>query len=574
MGVITVFKKLNMLLDKGQKKKVWILFFITLIGGCFEVLGVSLMVPLVTAIVQPDIITTNRIVKSICEFLSIESHTTFVIVCIIALIMVFIIKNLFLMFEYYIQARFVFNNKFLTQRRLLHSFINKPYEYFLNSSSGDILRIINTDVEQTYGLLMTCLQFVTETMISIMLFITIFIIDPVMTCIIGILLAIVIFFISKVVKPILREKGNEFRVHYAQTYKWLLQSIQGIKEVKIAHKERYFEENYENSGRKQISASKWESVFNSTPKTLIEMGCVCSTLAVIAIMIYCGRPVETLIPALGAFAMAAVKLMPSANRIVNMINSIAYQGPAIDNLLSNMNHIDDFEADRIESKHSLNINGEIAIKNIKYAYPNSKGYVLNDADMSIPIGTSVGIVGKSGAGKTTTVDVLLGLLTPEEGQITVDGKDVMSDYADWLSHIGYIPQTIFMLDDTIAANVAFGSEPDEEKVLHALKEAQLEEFVNELPNGINTKIGERGVRLSGGQRQRIGIARALYNDPEILVFDEATSSLDNETEKAIMESVNSLHGKKTMIIIAHRLQTIENCDIVYRVKDGKIEKER
>ena len=192
--------------------------------------------------------------------------------------------------------------------------------------------------------------------------------------------------------------------------------------------------------------------------------------------------------------------------------------------------------------------------------------------MSIDVGTSVGIVGPSGSGKTTTVDILLGLLQPEEGKIFADGVDVMTDYSDWLSHIGYIPQTIFMLDDTIANNVAFGFEPDEEKVWKALKEAQLDEFVRELPDGINTTIGERGVRLSGGQRQRIGIARALYTNPDILVFDEATSSLDNDTESAIMDSINSLHGLKTIIIIAHRLQTIEKCDLVYQVKNGKIAK--
>ncbi|MCX4315549.1 MAG: ATP-binding cassette domain-containing protein, partial [Lachnospiraceae bacterium] len=225
----------------------------------------------------------------------------------------------------------------------------------------------------------------------------------------------------------------------------------------------------------------------------------------------------------------------------------------------------------------LTFEREITLQNISYSYPNSEQHVLEHAQMSVPVGKSVGIVGTSGAGKTTAVDIMLGLLNPQEGQVLADGVDVMSVYTEWLSHIGYIPQTIFMLDDTIRANVAFGlarEEQTDEQVWYALQEAQLAEFVRSLPEGLDTQIGERGVRLSGGQRQRIGIARALYTNPELLIFDEATSALDNETEAAIMESINSLHGRKTMVIIAHRLQTIEGCDMVYRVKDGRIERER
>ena len=224
----------------------------------------------------------------------------------------------------------------------------------------------------------------------------------------------------------------------------------------------------------------------------------------------------------------------------------------------------------IESKNSLKIANTIEFSNISYKYPNSDKYIFKDASFNIDVGTSIGIVGVSGEGKTTAVDIMLGLLKPETGTIKADGVDVMTDYADWLSHIGYIPQSIFMMEDTIAANISFGYVPDEKKVWNALEEAQLADFVRTLPDGINTNIGEHGVRISGGQRQRIGIARALYTNPDVLFFDEATSSLDNETEAAIMESINRLHGKKTIIIIAHRLQTIEKCDRVYRVKKEKI----
>ena len=367
-------------------------------------------------------------------------------------------------------------------------------------------------------------------------------------------------------------------------YKWLIQGITGIKEIKVGGKEDFFRDNFEISGKKYISAEKWRTVFSNIPRLMIEMVSVCSTLAFIAFMIYKGREIETLVPTLGAFAMAAMKLMPSANRIVAGINQVVFQLPSLNKLLED---IEMFEED--EKKYSsyrknnsdkalkaLTFNDKIELKNITYSYQNSDRLILDKANMIIPIGKSIGIVGASGSGKTTAVDILLGILLAKEGEVLTDGINVMEHYSEWLSNIGYIPQSIFMLDDDIKSNVAFGvkkEEQDEERVWEALREAQLESFVRGLKDGIHTQIGERGMRLSGGQKQRIGIARALYSNPAVLVFDEATSALDSETEAAVMSSINSLHGKKTMIIIAHRLQTIKECDMVYRVGDGKIVEE-
>ncbi len=569
-------------MDKRQKKRIGILFVITVIGAFLEVLGVGLMLPLVKAIMEPDIIEKNEIIKWVCGVFDLHSHRTFVIVCIAALILIFVFKDVFLMAQYYVQARFVFNNRFATQQRLLHVFLNRPYEYFLNVKSGEIMRVITGDVGSTYSLLMTLLSLGTESLVSLALAVTIFIVDPIMSSLLAVMLGVILILIAKVVRPILRRKGLDLQKHSALTNKWLIQAINGIKEIKVADKEEFFEKNYEVSGRRMISAEKWNSVFSQIPRLLIEMVCVCSMLAVIALMIYFGKDINELVPTLGAFAMAAVKLMPSANRIVGAINGIAFQEPALDKLLENLEQLESdnekYAAENTREKEcDLTLNTEVRLSDITYRYPNSNKHVLSDAEMVIPAGKSVGIVGTSGAGKTTAVDIMLGLLRPEKGQVLTDGVDVMKSYDEWLSHIGYIPQSIFMLDGTIKENVAFAVKENENtdaKVWHALEEAQLADFVRELPDGINTQIGERGVRLSGGQRQRIGIARALFEDPEILVFDEATSALDNETEAAIMESINSLHGRKTLIIIAHRLQTIENCDIVYRVAGGKIKQER
>jgi ABC-type multidrug transport system fused ATPase/permease subunit len=277
--------------------------------------------------------------------------------------------------------------------------------------------------------------------------------------------------------------------------------------------------------------------------------------------------------------MAAVRLMPSVNRMSSALNALSYLEPALDKMVEHLTVAEEWEKNHGQEESSpsarqkISLNHKVELSDLTYSYPNAESPVLDHANMEITIGKSIGVVGASGAGKTTAIDILLGLLVPQQGQVLADGVDIQEDYEGWLDHIGYIPQMIFMLDDTIRANVAFGipkEEVDEEQVWRALEEAQLKTFVQSLPDGLDTTIGERGVRLSGGQRQRIGIARALYKNPELLIFDEATSALDNETEAAIMESINALHGRKTLVIIAHRLTTIAECDIVYRVENGKI----
>ena len=579
--MFSVLGKFNKLLNAKQKSRLAILGFVTVIGAFLEVIGVSLMLPLITAIMQPDIITRNKYIVYVCNILDLHSHRTFVIVCIFAVIFVFIFKDLFLIMEYYIQARFVCNNQFAMQQKMLNGFLNRPYEFFLNTESGEILRVIQSDVVATYALLTTVLGMFTETVVALAISITIFIIDPVMTTFVIIMMLIVMIVIAKLVKPVLKKKGEELLMHNSLMYKWILQSITGIKEIKVGGKEDFFKDNFETSGRRYISAEKWRIVFSNIPRLMIEMVSVCSTLAFIAFMIYKGKEIETLVPTLGAFAMAAMKLMPSANRIVAGVNQVVFQLPSLNKLLED---IELFEEDEIKyigyrknnigkTEKSLSFNDKIELRDVTYSYQNSDKHILDKANMIIPIGKSIGIVGASGAGKTTAVDLLLGILIAGEGEILVDGVNVMEHYSDWLSNIGYIPQSIFMLNDDIKSNVAFGvkkEEQDEERVWEVLREAQLEDFVRGLKDGIHTQIGERGMRLSGGQKQRIGIARALYSNPEVLVFDEATSALDSETEAAVMSSINSLHGKKTMIIIAHRLQTIKECDMVYRVGDGKI----
>lgn len=583
--MIRVFKKFYQLLNRHQKNRVVILFFMMVIGAGFEVLGVSMMLPLVTAVMNPDIITENKLCAWICEKFGIVTHVDFVIWCIIALIIIFVVKAAYLTFEYSVQYRFVFNNRFMTQSRLLEVYLNRPYEYFLSAESGEIVRIVQEDASNAFDMLTVILGFATEAVITAAVIIAIFVINPFMTIFVAMALFLLMAVISKCLRPLLRREGETYQKTYAATNKWLLQSISGIKEVKVTQTERFFLENFVKYGQKMVNAARWNSTLQNVPRNLIELVSVCSMMIVLGIMIAAGHEMDSLLPSLSAFVMAAVKLLPSANRMVAGVTQVTFYEPALDNMLENLAVLEEQVSDGCKEMEELPLAKEIRFTGIDYTYPGGEKKIFEHADFLIPVGSSVGIIGTSGAGKTTAVDILLGLLKPQEGQVLADGVDVSTNMPGWLSHIGYIPQMIFMLDDTIRANIVFGhmgtddvegkGQPGfntdmDDAVWAALEEAQLADFVKSLPKGIDTAIGERGMRLSGGQRQRIGIARALFTNPDVLVFDEATSALDNETEEAIMQSINALHGKKTMIIIAHRLTTIEDCDVVYCAGDGKL----
>ena len=402
-----------------------------------------------------------------------------------------------------------------------------------------------------------------------------------MTVIIGVLLVVTLVVIKSIIKPIMNRTGKENQDYGASMFSWIAQTIQGIKDIKVAGKEQYFINEYCKVGEGYVKAMERFSLFNNTPKLLIETVCMAGLLGYILVLIVSGVDVGGMISLLAAFGIAAMRLLPAASRINNQMTSMAFNEPFFfnvsDNLVEETSQENTDISYAIVAKEKLPVTKAVNLEDITYHYPNSDKLIFNHASVSFPIGKSIGIVGASGAGKTTIIDILLGLLKLETGKVKADEADIQEHYREWLANVGYIPQMIFLLDADIRRNVAFGvpeEEIDDERLWYALKEAQLDEFIKTLPEGVHTGIGERGIRLSGGQRQRIGIARALYNDPEVLILDEATSALDNDTEAAIMESINRLHGKKTLIIIAHRLQTIEKCDMVFRVEDGAILKER
>lgn len=584
--MIRDLKKLNLLLSAQQKAKMAGILVMMLIGGVLETLGIALIVPIIMVIISPEAIEANEYhMGDIYHALSMESTMQFAVTMMVAIILVFVIKNIFLYFQNVVQLRFIYTNQFDTSNRMMINFMKRPYEYYLNADTSVIQRNITSDINNVFALVLTILQLISEAIVFVCLVIVLLYMDALMTISIAGLLLVVLLVIKIIIKPIMFRAGKENQDYYSGLYKWIDQSVMGIKEIKIANKENYFINSYAKCGEGYVNAVQKYNIYNSTPRLLIETVCIAGLVGYMLLMMVNGTDTKDLVASISVLAAASTRLLPSANRINNYLTSLAYFEPFLDNVSDNLQaeiHDKDISYNAADYKvktavEKLPVEKEIELKDITYKYPNSESYVFSHADMTIPIGESVGIVGTSGAGKTTIVDIMLGLLQTETGQILADGVEVRDHYQAWLKNIGYIPQTIFMLDTTIRKNVAFGYEDeeiDDEKVWRALKEAQLDEHVRSLPEGLDTEIGERGIRLSGGQRQRIGIARALFEDPEVLVLDEATSALDNETEAAIMDSINHLHGKKTLIIIAHRLQTIEKCDMVYRVKNGGVVRER
>ena len=498
----------------------------------------------------------------------------------VLLIITFIVKNLFLFIQQKLTFAFVYTNQFRTSERMMRNYLRRGYEYYLNADTAVVQRSITADVNNMYALILAILQMLSDSAVSVFVIGYCFLTNGTMTLLMGVVLVVLMIIIKKVLKPVMYKAGKDNQDYYSSLFKWISQTVQGIKEVKISCKEQYFADEYHKCGKGYVDAVQKYSLYNNVPKLLIETACVGTMVGYMIFLVATGVPTENMMEVLGTLAAAAFVLLPCVNRINNQMNSIAYFEPffmgVTDNLqdeISGQNTDMSFAVDQ----EKLPVNNVIELKNIVYAYPDTEKLIFDHADLTIPIGKSVGIVGTSGAGKSTVVDILLGLLEVKNGTISADGVDVKTRYRGWLKNIGYIPQMIFMLDDTIRKNIAFGvNEKDinEGRIWEVLKEAQLDEFVKSLPQGLDTGIGERGIRLSGGQRQRIGIARALYNDPEVLILDEATSALDNDTEAAIMDSINHFQGKKTLLIIAHRLQTIEKCDVVYRVENGKAVIER
>lgn len=570
-----MIKKINYVLDRRQKINLCILLVIIFIGAFVELLGVSAIMPLINVAMNPETIDEKWYFVLIRKYTGITDANQMILFLAVLLIVIYILKNVYVMVMYSLQYRFVFNNQQRLSVRMMKSYMQQDYLFHISKNVAEFQRNIINDINGFFTVALNALQFLAEFSVSVVLVIFLLVQDWVSTVAVATLLFLFMGVFTIFFRKVLVKIGEESRQANVQVTKWLFQAFSGIKEIKVANRETFFIANYDRSYKDCARAQRQQSVLTYLPKPVMETVCICSLmLAMIIKITVLKSDIASFVTTLSVFAVAAFRMLPSFNKITGYISGMMFNKPAIDAVYKDLMEIEQLMVQKTEEQidtQKVSLTTAIELKNVSFRYPESDRWILKEANLGIKKNTSVAFIGASGAGKTTAADLILGILQPEEGIITINGTEIKKCMASWHEAIGYIPQTIYLMDDSIRANVAFGipdSEIDDAAIEKALREAQLDQFVHTLPDGVNTMIGDRGVKLSGGQRQRIGIARALYRNPSVLVLDEATSALDNDTEKEVMEAIDGLHGTRTLIVIAHRLSTIRKCDKIYEVGNG------
>lgn len=568
--------KLFSILTVKQKKQCAFIIFIMIIGAILEAFGIGLILPLLTIIGDENIFVKYPIVKKYADMFHITSHTGLIVAVSFCLIIVFFIKNVYITWQLKQQINFSLKNQIYYSSMLMKEYLNKPYLFHLNNNTANILRNVNASGQIIFSnMYVSAFQLLTEIVTAFMIWVMLVFVDPFTAIVAAGFLVLMLYIVIKAFRKKITEQGKIQNLYSAQYLKWVNQGLGAIKETKVLRKEKFFWESFTDSYNKYGNAKRVFLFLDQLPRTIIEATVVTGLLLLIIIKILLGTSPAEIVGVLGVLALAAFRLMPSANRIVNLSNTIKFNMPFFEQLYDELINIKNNGYKNIDhvfqdDNKKLEFNNKLCIENLSFGY-NENTLVLKDINFTIPKGKFVGLVGPSGAGKTTFVDILLGLLQPSGGKITVDGINIFENIRSWQDNLAYVPQSIYLIDGTIKENIALGvneEEIDEDLLNRVLHMAELYDFVYGLPDGINTNVGERGVKLSGGQRQRIGIARALYNKPEVLILDEATSALDSETEKNITDTILKLKGQITIIAIAHRLSTLEQCDFKVKFENG------
>jgi ABC-type multidrug transport system fused ATPase/permease subunit len=569
---VEIFKKFYLLLNSHQRRDGLIQFLLMLVGMVFETLGIGLLVPVLTIIAENDIAVKYPSLVPVLNALGNPGHERLVVYVMLLLVLTYVLKMIFLSFLAWKQSKYIYGLQAFFSQKLFTGYLYHPYTFHLQRNSSQLIRNVTSLIAILTSSLTAFLVILTELFTFVGIFVFLVYVEPIGTLLVIGIFGITFWLFHRVTKKRLLSWGNSYQVHEEKRILHLQQGLGGAKDVKLLGREENFLKLYSHSNIESASAGQKKETLAALPRLWLELLMVSCMAILLISMVIQGRDFVKILPTLGIFTAAAFRMMPSINRMMQAFQNIRFAEPAVLNLKNEIEMIDAIDHPKTTGK-ALQDFETIRINNIFFRYPSVETYALNGVSLEIKRGTTIGIIGTSGAGKSTLVDVILGLLSPEKGAVELDGIDIKTNIRSWQNHIGYVPQSIFLTDDTLRRNIAFAladEEIDEEAVNRAIASAQLKQFVAELPEGLETIVGERGVRLSGGQRQRIGIARALYHDPSVLVLDEATSSLDSFTESGVMDAVRELHGNKTLIIVAHRLTTVEQCDYIYRLGNGKV----
>lgn len=576
--------KLNYVLSGQQKRYGVIVFICTMISAAFEMLGVAAVLPIIEGLLDTEALREKWYVRPFADIFHVQSSNRIIMIVCIEVMLVYILKNLYYIFFVWLLKKYTYKVKRELGSRVMESYMAQGYIFFVNNNGAKLMQGITGDVSAVNGILTNIFNMIIKLLTIMVIGLFILIKEPFIAVFLLSLSAVCVLLIQVLFKNSMNKYGQRQREAAWDNYRACMEMIYGSKEILVARRQDYFRKRFVRTIVEQNNCNIKIEMATSIPAYIIEMVSIAGLLLAVMIRVAGGGATTDMIVGLSTIAIAAFRILPSVGAVSSSLNGIRSSVPAFNASYETIKKVNELEKEIKEreenSKRSgqiipdeLRLQKELIVDHISYRYPSMESLVLDDISLRIKAKTSIGIMGTSGAGKSTFVDVLLGLLEPEKGQIMMDGINTASLGKVWNKNIAYVPQRIYLVDEDIRSNIAFGiakEEIDDVQVWRALEMAQLADFVREQPKGLNTIVGEWGVKFSGGQRQRVAIARALYSNPEILVLDEATAALDNDTEKALMEAIDSLMGHKTLIVVAHRLTTIQKCDYIYEVKDGKM----
>lgn len=575
--VFDAINKLRFILSREQKFYCVVVFIMASISAVLEILGVSMVIPLLSVIMSIDQIRGNVYVKPILEALHLSSDIQIIIFICTGVALIYIFKNAFAIFYTWVSTKFANKIRRELALRIFNAYVRQGYTYFVEHNSSEILRGIGVDPQSVqtivFNIFILMIRIITVVCITVFIVLT----SPWLALMLLIMIALSSLMSELLFKNRMRRSGIDQREYSQQARQASLEAIQGSKEIFAMNRQKYFTDEYLRCMVKYDRSCATAAVGSSAPNNILEAMCVVGLVSAIAIKAIASGGAGMQITEIAAFALGAFRILPYIGSILGSINTITYNAPGLVVAYETLRETHELEIRQPSVKNNekyanAKLQEEIRLSNITFAYAVEKGNVLEGLDIIIKKGKSIGLIGASGAGKTTLSDLILGLYSPQSGKITMDGTDIEEIGDNWHRITGYVPQSVYLSDASIRRNVAFGIEEDkidDDKVWKALEMAQLKPFVEELKEGLDTRVGEWGVKFSGGQRQRVAIARALYSDPDVLIMDEATAALDNETEKAVMESIEALQGLKTLVIVAHRLTTVKKCDEIYEIIGGK-----
>ncbi|WP_018872908.1 ABC transporter ATP-binding protein [Thioalkalivibrio sp. ALJ16] len=579
--MLNTIRKLHALLDAPGRRRAYLMLLLIVALAFVEMVGVASIMPFVMVLANPEVVETNRHLNALYTGLGFESTDRFMFFLGVAMMLALLTTITFKALVTYLMQRFMHMRSYALSRNLVESYLRQPYDHFLNRNSADLGKSILAEAEQVVkGALKPLMLFLAGAAVSLAIIILLFIVDPRLAGAITAGLALGYGGIYLVARGILNRLGRRRVAANRGRFEAVQECFGGIKEVKVTGLEGPYLKRFEQPAKRYARTQATAVLFKEVPKYVLQAMTYGGAFLVILYLLRQPGGLQAAIPTLAVFALGAQRLLPALGDVYKNLSLMRFTDAALDNLhqdLARLRREETLSTKELKGRppQPLGLNHAIELDHVHYTYPGAERPALNDLTLTIPARTTVGLVGATGSGKTTTVDIILGLLTPGAGALKVDGTPITTDNVRaWQRTIGYVPQHIYLSDDTIAANVAFGvpsAKIDQAAVERAARIANVHEFVvNEMPQGYATPVGERGVRLSGGQRQRIGIARALYHDPEVLILDEATSALDNLTEQAVMEAVHNLGHRKTIILIAHRLSTVRECDTIFLLEKGEV----